>query len=820
MNRLSVRLGLDVLFLLGVMLGFLGSAFSARADVRFDGTVGPGGPGPVGPIEGYNYTYAVDSSRGDVAGANLFHSFSEFEVSLDESLGFVGSGEFSNVFARVDGPISINGSVSSEHAGANLFLLSREGITVGHTGEFFDLPAGLTLSTADQVNFQNGNFPVDGSPWSSTGCCSGPPLSLVFEATASEESISEIRLESPSSGSSLGGFNALTAVAGRIGLMDRTIQVPGTVIRLVATGRSAVEVSLVSGAVVPEWVAGLGAEAEIDIRGGRLDGRAGGASLGGRVVLEGGAIRITKGNEIFAGGNADGPAIQIAGGALIEMDSTQLQRYEDTTAGLVSGPGIRMVAPRISLLGNSEGGGVVAVESYGAPIELMGARVELTGASFARVYGLSTEGLGGLASGQTVGLRVEGTEEVRLDQASVLASIPFNPDGTGSDQGGSILIEGGSLTLLDGSQIQAPIYSGFSGGDIRVDVSGPVVISGVRRFEGSQGYEYAHSGLLARALPGSALGARVGRIDVRADSLAVLNGGLISASSQQTLADTGSIDIQVDGLLRVSGSQWNLPSEIVARGDEGQAGSVTLHGRDVEFLEGTFATVSSLGGASAGELRVTADRNLLLRGAKFNAEALDASSGGNIIIGAGERVDLIDSTIESNVNKEDGSGGNILIGVEVQPRYLVLNKSRLVTYAKEGDGGNIDLSADYLLESVDSEIIPSSFDGGVDGVVTVNAPEVQVAGRVEPLPVSYLDVSALLQAQCAARQDAGRSSFTLEGRPGTPPPLDGYVPSAPPPQGLGAPEVETESSARGSVRRQLDGFDVGCGRNWRLAVQD
>ena len=274
MSHLSVRPGFRVLCLLGVMLGSLAPVGSATGDVTFDGTVGPGGAGLV--PGGQGYTYAVDSSRGDVAGSNLFHSFSEFDVAAGEGLGFVGPGQFSNVFARVDGPIQIQGEVTSEHAGANLFLLSRFGITVGETGRFVDLPAGLTLSTADQVVFGSGVFPTDGAPWSPAGCCEGEPQALIFEERAPEESVSQILLGTDVAGGSLGDFNAFTAVAGRIRLSERRIQVPGTAIRLAAIGRAGVEVSLVREATIPDWVSGLGPEAEIEIRSSRLDSRDGG----------------------------------------------------------------------------------------------------------------------------------------------------------------------------------------------------------------------------------------------------------------------------------------------------------------------------------------------------------------------------------------------------------------------------------------------------------------------------------------------------------------------------------------------------------------
>ena len=145
--------------------------------------------------------------------------------------------------------------MTSEHAGANLFLLSRSGITVGETGQFFDLPAGLTLSTADQVRFGQGDFPTDASPWSAAGCCQGPPQALIFEETGTDDALSEIVLGSEQPSGGLGDFNAFTAVADRIRLSERRIQVPGTMIRLAATGREGVEVSLVRDAAIPDWVA-------------------------------------------------------------------------------------------------------------------------------------------------------------------------------------------------------------------------------------------------------------------------------------------------------------------------------------------------------------------------------------------------------------------------------------------------------------------------------------------------------------------------------------------------------------------------------------
>ena len=103
---------------------------------------------------------------------------------------------------------------------------------------------------------------------------------------------------------------------------------------------------------------------------------------------------------------------------------------------------------------------------------------------------------------------------------------------------------------------------------------------------------------------------------------------------------------------------------------------------------------------------------------------------------------------------------------------------------------------------------------GIDGVVDVNAPEVQVDGRLDPLPASYLDVSALLQDHCAARRSVGASSFTISGRPGLPAGPDDYLPSslvqAPSVGAKGLLEA-TGRAARLPLRAQLSVFDAGCG---------
>ncbi|MGE4649857.1 MAG: hypothetical protein AAEJ53_03130, partial [Myxococcota bacterium] len=187
------------------------------------------------------------------------------------------------------------------------------------------------------------------------------------------------------------------------------------------------------------------------------------------------------------------------------------------------------------------------------------------------------------------------------------------------------------------------------------------------------------------------------------------------------------------------------------------------------------------------------------------------------------------SSIATNVSKE-GTGGDIVIGKDIDPeeheaafpsRFVLLGSSDNNATAQKGEGGNIDIAASGYLASADS-VVDASSELGIDGVVELNAPVVEVAGRLDPLPASFLDVSALLRDHCASRRSAGASSFTVEGRTGLPPAPDDYLPSSL----LRVRDAGTAGSAKPRdqaallpLRAQLADFDPGCGsREPGLAV--
>lgn len=145
------------LMLTGTMLAAAGAFGSAI----FDGTIGDNAAGTerAGNFE-------IGQADGEIAGNNLFHSFSSFGVQAGEQATFSHSAaNISHIIARVTGDTStdIYGSMRVRRASggilspttASLWLLNPNGIFIGD-GASFDAQSSFVFSTANRLGFANG----------------------------------------------------------------------------------------------------------------------------------------------------------------------------------------------------------------------------------------------------------------------------------------------------------------------------------------------------------------------------------------------------------------------------------------------------------------------------------------------------------------------------------------------------------------------------------------------------------------------------------------------------------------------------------------
>jgi filamentous hemagglutinin family protein len=89
-------------------------------------------------------------------GANLFHSFREFNVSEGRAAYFINPPGVENILSRVTGtnPSSILGGLGVR-GNANLFLINPNGIIFGQNA-FLDIKGSFVATTASSIHFADG----------------------------------------------------------------------------------------------------------------------------------------------------------------------------------------------------------------------------------------------------------------------------------------------------------------------------------------------------------------------------------------------------------------------------------------------------------------------------------------------------------------------------------------------------------------------------------------------------------------------------------------------------------------------------------------
>lgn len=90
---------------------------------------------------------------------NLFHSFQQFGLNVDQIANFLAAPGIRNILGRVVGgdPSVINGLIQVTGGTANLYLMNPAGIVFGATASL-NVPASFTATTANGIQFGNGNW--------------------------------------------------------------------------------------------------------------------------------------------------------------------------------------------------------------------------------------------------------------------------------------------------------------------------------------------------------------------------------------------------------------------------------------------------------------------------------------------------------------------------------------------------------------------------------------------------------------------------------------------------------------------------------------
>ena len=218
------------------------------------------------------------------------------------------------------------------------------------------------------------------------------------------------------------------------------------------------------------------------------------------------------------------------------------------------------------------------------------------------------------------------------------------------------------------------------------------------------------------------------------------NGGVVSTKGGQvhlSSLKSGSVSLkQTENGLTLRGFagneyqdlDFNQQSLIYADGE--QAAIISLTGKNINLLDGSFVLSQNQGNSEAGLLKLNATETLVLSGqisnvrSNIRSETFKGGKGANIDISAGKTLLENGARIRSN-SFGDSSGGDIKL--EISDSIQMFNSSIIATTLATGNAGNINLSTSQLQLNT-AGVSSSTFGYGHGGVLRVDADLIEIIG--------------------------------------------------------------------------------------------
>ena len=399
-----------------------------------------------------------------------------------------------------------------------------------------------------------------------------------------------------------------------------------------------------------------------------------------------------------------------------------------------------------------------------------------------------------------------------FNPSALLASIV--PGATGDS--GDITIATNNLTLAEGAQIAVSTGSSDSAGDLTINVSDSVELTGHAIDLGG-----GSSGLFSSAALADGDG---GNIDLNTNRLVVKDGATISASNfisgnrdiPPGTGEAGDININAQSI-EVDGIDLATPASITAATFDGGGGNIALNSNSISITNGAQVTTETSGAGVGGLIAVSSDRLDLNNTGTLSSSTvatgdagaisvtsnlLNISTEGTITtssIGTGQAGDISlsineiqanqgliiatseqtgggdisfitdsifldnQSLISTSVLDSNGGGGNIII--DNSNLILARDNSDIRANAVFGPGGNIDITSELLVTDFNSDIDASS-RFGTDGVVEIRSPNSEEELAKAVLPGNIIDTrNLLISSSCPVSDD---NSFAVTGNGGIP----------------------------------------------------
>jgi filamentous hemagglutinin family protein len=713
---------------------------------------------------------------GAIRGSNLFHSFQEFNVGNQQQVYFANPPGISNILTRVTGNnvSNILGTLGVE-GGANLFLINPNGIIFGANARL-DIAGSFMATTANSIIFNNYQFSST-NPESPPLLTINVPLGLQFGAnpgtievignghdlTAVPPLFLPFGRQSSDSGLQVEPGNTLALVGGNITITGGVVTAESGRIELGAVrARSAVRMTTDPRGWKLDY-SGVESFGDIAFTSQALVDVSGVGS--GSVQVQARNQQMRDGSVIWAENFGSLPSGNININATESLNISGTSRDATIRTGLftqaLAGEGGNIAVNTKRLL--MSGGGTIAASSFNSS---SGGSVTVNASEFTRLTGVSpinpviqtsiatftfaASKAGGidLTTGRLIvegGANVtssafsfgdSGTVNVRaLDSVEIIGLEPniLSPSNLsaiafGEGKASNVTIETGALLIRDGGTVVASSVANGDAGNVTVNASRLVQISGTA----------------PRSINPSLLGAYA---IIAAEPLQQLF-GLPPVPS----GDSGSVTINTPLLKVFDGGFVNVRND-----GTGNSGRIAVNAGSIILDNKGGITAASTSGA-LGSIELQTGR-LQINNGIINASTSGAGAGGNISIRASESVEVagaglenlrqritipaINGTLESEnfdqgiiaVTDGEGAAGN----VSIETRNFIARDGAAIGTSTfgSGKGGNVTINASDTLALDNSLLATGSFTNAPSGDVNLTARKLTARGGAQVLTTTF-----------------------------------------------------------------------------------
>lgn len=676
---------------------------------------------------------------GTQRGANLFHSFQEFSFSALTSNSTGNTAIFNhnlgvqNIITRVTGGKSsyIDGLITViKGSQANLFFINPHGIILGPNASL-NIGGSFVATTANSLKF------ADGTEFSATAVNNVPlltvsvPLGMQFgnnpgniEQPISTDLPLDLQVENG---------KTLALIGRNLLLESSTLVAPGGRVELGSVGGNGfVGLSETDQGYALEY-SGVTNFGDIKIAAGTLintdnllrqDGS-------GAIQIQGRNINIED-SVIFAVNFGLKPGDRLTINA---TESLKLSGDSNifTIAQNVGKAGDIWIRAKNSIeLGEqafigsqvcSLSGDCQNVTGNGGNIYIETGRLLLTGGA-----GIEASTFG---AGNAGNIQVKATDFIDLLGESLDGDIPSGifaqvaRDAT-SNAGntGTISLETQRLNVQGGAQILNVARYGAQGGNVNINASEGVYLSGASQLATASPLDIFRSGIFVLTEAGTT--DNINTLNINTGQLTVADGARIT---------TDNLNIRGDRLIIQDGAKVAVT---------GESGNLVINARSLKLdNQGQLITQTNSGDGGNITLNLN-DRLQLSRNSRISTFV--GGNGGNIEINSPLIIATPNENSDITANAFRGAGGKVTINTQGILGLVVRNRAELAQILNTNDPNQIDSAS---LPSNDIVTL-SQTKPSLNGIITLNNPEVGSSRRFTLLPTHPVDTSGQITQTCSS----------------------------------------------------------------------